>query len=190
MLGGDDSVPIPFIDAFADGAPITILQIDAHIDWRDQRRGEPLGYSSTMRRASEMAHVERIVQVGMRGFGSARREEIETAAAWGATIVPARTVHAHGIDAALRHVPDGARVVITFDCDALDAAAMPAVMAPTPGGLTYDQTIALITGVAERATLAGFDLIEFVPERDGDGISAVTAASIVSHVVGTLANPR
>ena len=53
MIGGDDSVPIPFIAGFADHGPIWILQIDAHIDWRDERYGEPLGYSSTMRRASD-----------------------------------------------------------------------------------------------------------------------------------------
>jgi len=187
MLGGDDSVPIPFLAGFAEHGPITILQVDAHIDWRDERRGEPLGYSSTMRRASELPHVERIVQVGMRGFGSARRTEVEAAAAWGAQIVTAYEVHDAGVDAALAHVPAGARVVITFDCDALDPPAMPAVMAPTPGGLTYAEAIALITGVAERATIAGFDLIEFVPSRDPDGSAATTAASLVSHVIGTLA---
>ena len=61
MIGGDDSVPIPFIAGFADHGAIWILQIDAHIDWRDERHGEPLGYSSTMRRASEMPHVAGIV---------------------------------------------------------------------------------------------------------------------------------
>jgi len=154
------------------------------------RSDEPLGYSSTMRRASEMAHVERIVQVGMRGFGSARREEVEAAAAWGAEIVTAYDVHRDGIGAALRHVPDDARVVITFDCDALDPSAMPAVVAPTPGGLTYAQALGLIQGVAERAELVGFDLIEFVPDRDPDGSAATTAASLVSAVIGTLAARR
>jgi agmatinase len=187
MLGGDDSVPIPFLAGLAAAGPVTILQVDAHIDWRQQRRGEPLGYSSTMRRASEMEHVEGIVQVGMRGYGSARREEVDAAAAWGAQIVTAYEVHEHGVGAALMHLPPDARVVITFDCDALDPSAMPAVMAPTPGGLTYAEAIALISGVAERATIAGFDLIEFVPSRDPDGSAATTAASLVSHVIGTLA---
>jgi len=77
--------------------------------------------------------------------------------------------------------------VITFDCDALDPSAMPAVMAPTPGGLNYAQALGLIRGVAERAVIAGFDLIEFVPGRDRDGSAATTAASLVSAVIGTLA---
>ncbi len=66
MFGGDDSVPIPFLAAFYNQPPIVILQIDAHIDWRQEREGETMGFSSTMRRASEHDHVWRIVQAGAR----------------------------------------------------------------------------------------------------------------------------
>ncbi len=187
MLGGDDSTPIPFIKALAPAGPLTIIQVDAHIDWRDERRGEPLGFSSTMRRASEMDHVERIIQVGIRGLGSARREEVEVARDWGAQIITARTVHEQGVSAALQHLPDGANCMITFDCDALDSSIMPAVMAPTPGGLTYTQSIDLIAGVVAKANLVAFDMIEFVPGRDTNGIAAFTAARIVANAIGHLA---
>ena len=187
MLGGDDSTPIPFIKALAPAGPLTIIQVDAHIDWRDERRGEPLGYSSTMRRASEMAHVEQIIQVDIRGLGSARREEVEIARDWGAEIVTACTVHEHGVSAALQHLAEGANCMITFDCDALDSGIMPAVMAPTPGGLTYTQSIDLIAGVVAKARLVAFDMIEFVPERDTNGIAAFTAARIVANTIGHLA---
>ena len=65
MIGGDDSTPIPFIEALASRGPLTIVQVDAHIDWRDQRRDEANGFSSTMRRASEFDHVEKIIQIGI-----------------------------------------------------------------------------------------------------------------------------
>ena len=55
--------------------PFFVLQLDAHIDWRDEVKGVRDGYSSTMRRASEMPWVKGIIQVGARGVGSARREE-------------------------------------------------------------------------------------------------------------------
>ncbi len=187
LLGGDDSVPIPFFEGLSALGPLTIVQVDAHIDWRQERRGEPMGFSSTMRRASEMDHIEQIIQVGIRGLGSARREEVEIAEDWGAEIVTARAVHAQGIDAALRHIPDGANCIITFDCDALDAGIMPAVLAPTPGGLTYTQAIDLIAGVAAKGKIAAFDMIEFVPERDANGVAAITAARIIANVVGTIA---
>lgn len=188
MVGGDDSVPIPFLAGLADAGPITILQIDAHIDWRQERRGEPLGYSSTMRRASEMPHVERIVQVGMRAFGSARAPEVEFAAAWGAEIVPARAVHHHGVAPVLELIPRGANVAITIDMDAFDASLMPAVIAPSPGGLDYTQVTDLIAGVAERGRIAAFDIIEFVPERDVDGSATLTAAYLLQFAIGVLAN--
>ncbi len=188
MVGGDDSVPIPFHAGLADVGPMTILQIDAHIDWRQERRGEPFGYSSTMRRASELAHVERIVQVGMRSFGSARAEEVALAEAWGAAIVTAREVHHHGVGAVLDRIPRDANVAITIDMDAFDASLMPAVMAPSPGGLDYTQVTDLIAGVAERGQIVALDLIEFVPERDRDGTAVLTTAYLLQFATGVLAH--
>lgn len=78
-----------------------------------------------MRRASEMLHVAGMVQVGMRGVGSARRAELEAATAYGSRIVTARDVHTEGVEAVIRHVPEGAKVVITLDCDGLDPSIMP-----------------------------------------------------------------
>ena len=154
LLGGDDSAPIPFLAGFADHGPVFVLQIDAHIDWRDEAHGERYGYSNPMRRASEMPHVAGIVQVGIRGVGSARLAEIEAARRYGARFVTAREVHAEGVEAALRHIPQGARVVVTLDCDGLDPGIMPGVAARSPGGLSYTQAIDLIAGLGRRARIA------------------------------------
>lgn len=187
VIGGDDSVPIPYLSAFKESGPITILQVDAHIDWRDDRYGEKLGFSSTMRRASEMPHVERIVQVGIRAVGSARSGEVETARTWGARIVTSRDVQSSGVEAVLDLIPSGARCVIAMDCDALDAAIMPAVMAPNPGGLTYWQVVGLVAGVCRKAELAGFSVVEFVPAKDPSGIAALTVARILCNAIGGIA---
>jgi agmatinase len=134
-----------------------------------------------------MSHVERIVQVGMRGLGSARREEVEFARDWGARIVTARDLHRNGLDAVMAHVPAGVNCVITLDCDALDAGIMPAVMSPTPGGLSYMQAIDLVAAVTSKARLVAFDMIEFVPQRDTTGTATFTAARIVANVIGHIA---
>jgi agmatinase len=188
MIGGDDSTPIPFIAGFSEQAPLTILQIDAHIDWREERYGEPLGFSSTMRRASEMKHVEKIVQVGMRGIGSAREKDVRDAQDWGAKLITAADIHDHGIGRALDEIEGGSALLITLDCDGLDWSIMPAVAYPTTGGLTYTQVTRLIQGAIAKARLVGFDLIEFVPKRDNGGIGAFTAAHIICNVIGSLAN--
>jgi agmatinase len=190
VIGGDDSVPIPVFEAFRDRGPFTIVQIDAHIDWREEVAGERFGLSSTMRRASEMAHVERIVQVGQRGIGSARPGDFADAQAWGAVFVPGAAVHEHGIAPVLDVVPAGSQVLLTLDCDGLDPAIMPGVIAPAPGGLSYWQAIGILRGVAAKARIAGFDLVEFVPERDLAGLGALTAARIIVNVLGLLARSR
>jgi len=186
MFGGDDSTPIPFIAGFAGSAPITILQIDAHIDWRDERHGERLGFSSTMRRASEQPHVWRIVQAGARGIGSARVGEVNDARKWGSHIVTAREIHQSGLDAVLPHIPEVSDCVISLDLDAIDLSQMPAVAYPTPGGLTYTQVAGLIEGVARKARIAGFAMVEFVPKRDPTGTAAFTAARLAANVIGRL----
>ncbi|SFU12516.1 agmatinase [Mesorhizobium sp. YR577] len=187
LIGGDDSVVIPFLAGFAEHGPVWILQIDAHIDWRDEVNGERYGYSNPMRRASEMPHVAGMVQVGLRSVGSARLAEIEAAQRYGSRFVTAREVHAEGIDTALRHIPQGARVVITLDCDGLDPGIMPGVAARTPGGLTYTQVIDLIAGLGRRARIAGFDLVELYPPADIDGLSALTAARLLVNAIGAIA---
>ncbi|MER8572765.1 agmatinase [Mesorhizobium sp. M1338] len=186
LVGGDCSVTIPFLAGFTDHGPVWILQIDAHIDWRDEVDGERNGYSSPMRRASEMPHVAGIVQVGLRSVGSARLTDIEAARRYGSRFVTAREVHAQGVEAALRHIPEGARVVVTLDCDSLDPSIMPGVAARTLGGLTYTQVIDLIAGLGRRARIGGFDLVEFYPPADIDGLSALTAARLLVNVIGTI----
>jgi agmatinase len=187
MFGGDDSVPIPFISAFSGGPPITVLQIDAHIDWRDERNKEKLGFSSTMRRASEQEHVWRIVQAGARGLGSARQGEVEDAQNWGAHIVASKEIHQHGMETVLTHIEPDSDVLITLDLDVLDAAVMPAVAYPSPGGLSFIQLMELIKGVAAKARIAGFAMVEFVPKRDLTGTSAYTAARVAALTLGLIA---
>lgn len=190
LLGGDDSVPIPMLQAFARHGPLTILQIDAHIDWRDEVQGERLGLSSTMRRASEMAQVERIIQVGARGVGSAGMDALEAARSWGAHIIPAGELEAGGLDRAVDLIPEEAAIVVCFDCDALDPSIMPAVIAPTAGGLSYGQALALIRRAAMRGRIAGLDLVEFMPANDRHGIGARTASQLLTSILGIVGHQR
>lgn len=183
LIGGDDSLPIPFLQAYEGHGPLTILQIDAHIDWRDEVQEERWGLSSGMRRASEMPHVERIIQVGIRSTGSARQQERDDALAWGVHIVTGREIARHGIGQVLELIPSGASVVVCLDVDGLDPGIMPAALARTPGGLSYWDVIELLDGAAAKGTLAGFEMAEFVPEQDIDGMGGIHAARIIANVL-------
>src|SRR5215470_6041752 len=125
VIGGDDSIPIPLFQAFEGRGLFTVVQIDAHIDWRDEVESIRLGLSSTMRRASEMGWIERIIQVGARGTGSARVSDHRDALAAGVRFFFADTVHEHGLEPVLTEVPAGSNVLFTVDCDGLDPAIMP-----------------------------------------------------------------
>ena len=187
LIGGDDSVPFPLLEAFGARGRFTVLQIDAHIDWRDEVQGERLGLSSTMRRASEMAHVAQIIQVGQRGIGSARLQDVQDAQNWGASLIPAGEVARAGVWRAVDLVEAGAEVIICLDLDAFDPGVMPAVIGRTAGGLSYWQVLELIGAVAEKARIAGFAMVELMPERDIDGQGALLAAQVLAAVVGVIA---
>ena len=190
VLGGDDSIPIPLFHAFEGRGRYTVLQIDAHIDWRDEVQGIRLGLSSTMRRASEMPWIERIVQVGARGTGSARVTDYRDAVAAGVSFFMANVVARNGIDPILEAIPQGADVLITVDVDGLDPSIMPGVIGPAPGGLLYWQAASLIQGIARKARIAAFDIVEFVPERDIQQTGALTAARLVANAIGLIARQK
>lgn len=190
VIGGDDSVPIPVLAAYRDHGPIWVVQIDAHIDWRDERFGERLGWSSPMRRASEMDWVQGIIQLGARGVGSATPAEVDEARSWGATILTARDIHRAGVADALALIPAGARVFITLDCDGLDPSVMPAVAARVPGGLSYWHVIDVFDGLAAANQIVGCDIVELAPDRDVDGIGALTGVRLVATAAAAMARSR
>jgi agmatinase len=184
ILGGDHGTPIPAYRAFEGRGPITLVQVDAHIDWRDHVNGVREGLSSPIRRASEMEHFDRIFQIGLRAAGSARREEVEAALAWGAVLIPDIELQQAGMEAVLRRIPDGGRYYLTVDADGMDPAIMPAVAGPAPGGVTYAQMRTLIHGLVEKGRVVGMDIVEITPRRDINGISAITAGRLMVNLIG------
>jgi agmatinase len=187
ILGGDDSVPIPWFAGFEPGGPYTVLQVDAHADWADVILDNPFGYGSTMRRAAELPWITGMVQVGTRGLGSGGAWQMDNARSWGSHLVTMRDIRRDGINAALSFIPERAKVLVSIDCDGLDPAVLPAVNMPTPGGLTYQDMIELLTGIAAKASIEGLALVEFVPERDDPHrLSALTAARLAAVAMGLM----
>ena len=186
VIGGDDSIPIPVLQAFEGQEKYTILQIDAHIDWRESHMDEALGLSSTMRRASEMNHIEKIIQVGSRGLGSAHSDDLADALDWGVSFFTAYDVHSNGIKDILETIPEQSNIIISLDVDALDPSIVPGVIGRTPGGLTYFQTLDLIKGASKKGRVCGINFVEFMPEVDVDGIGALTTSRLIAAAMGIL----
>lgn len=188
VLGGDDSVPIPVAAGLkADGSALSILQVDAHIDWRGDFAGERMGLSSTMRRISEMPYVDQIVQVGRRGAGSASAGDVQDALERGVHFENARGLDTSAINRAIAALPAGGRVLVCFDADALDPSVMPAVIGRLPGGLSYWHALDLLEACAKRCRIAGFCFTEFMPSADVDRLGALTATRLLANAIGQIA---
>lgn len=190
VLGGDDSVPIPVLQAYQNHGPLTILQLDAHIDWRDEVYGETMGLSSNMRRASEMPWVENIIQVGARGIGSARPSDRQDAIDWGVKFFPMREFIKNGLSPIIEAIPQNANLFITLDIDSMDPAVVPAVIGPAPGGFSYWDMVTMLESASSRAKIVGFDLAELMPSADIGGRGALVAARIVAVIMGFISKQR
>ena len=187
-LGTDEGGTIPALRGYDVHEALCVVHIDAHIDWRDERDGVREGYSSVMRRASEMPWVKAMVQVGLRGIGSARQQEIDDALAFGSVFIRAREVHREGIDACIERIPAADHYLITIDSDAFDTAIAPGVLFPSPDGLTFDETTDLVRGIARKGSIVGIHLFEVRPELDTNNLTATTAAHLIINFIGTLAH--
>jgi agmatinase len=185
VLGGDHGVTIPVVDALdAVGEPVHILHVDAHLDWREEVGGVRRGYSSPLQWASKVGAVSGMTQIGLRAIGSARSREVEAARAFGSRLIGAEQIHAEGMEPVLATIPDGRPVYLTIDADGLDPTEMPAVMAPTPGGIYFRQLAPLLRAVARRNRIVGMDVVEIAPSFDfANGLTCITAGRLILNVL-------
>ncbi len=185
-LGGDHGIPIPVMRALeVFDRKITLVHIDAHLDWRNEINGVTEGYSSPIRRASEMPWIGEIVQIGMRGIGSARTTDVADAEAYGATIIDAYEMHDIGIDAVLDRIPEDGPFYLTIDADGIDPTIMPAVIAQTPGGLSWIQLRKFVHGLVRKGRVLGMDLVEIAPQYDVGNTTMIHAERLICNFIGS-----
>jgi len=184
FLGGDHGIPIPVFRALDAYGPVTLIHVDAHLDWRDHVNGAREGLSSPIRRAAEMDHIDKIVQIGLRSAGSARPEEVEAALAYGSILISDVELQSVGMEAVLERIPSGGNFYLTIDADGVDPTIMPAVAGPAPGGVTYPQMRTLIHGLVDKGRVLGMDIVEITPKRDVNGITAITAGRFICNLIG------
>ena len=178
MVGGEHSVSVGAIRAMSERFPdLTVLQIDAHADLRDEYHGSPYNHACVMRRAQECA---RVVQVGIR---SVCEEEQ-------CNIVPENIFYAHNIvgrtgweDEVVERLTGN--VYVSFDLDGLDPSILPATGTPLPGGLQWYPTLNLLEKVFRARRVVGFDVVELCPQ-EGNVVSDVLAASLVYKMMGMM----
>jgi len=193
-IGGDHSINIPCINAFADdcakNGPIHIVQIDAHLDFVDERHGVTAGHGNPMRRAIEKDYVSGMTQLGIRNVSSTAKEGYEDARARGSDILSVRQVRKLGTDAVLERIPKDARVYVTIDIDAFCPSIAAGTGTPSHGGFLYYDVLEILQGIAKRNTVAGIDLVEVAPAYDPTESTQILAAQLLLNFIGFVFHAR
>jgi agmatinase len=190
VLGGDHSINIPCIAAFAENGPIHLVQIDAHLDFVDERHGVRFGHGNPMRRAAEQAHVTGLSQFGIRNVSSTAKDGYEAARSMGSDILSVRQFRKLGVEAALSRVPAGVDYYLSIDIDGFDPSIAPGTGTPSHGGFLYYEILEFLDGLSRRGRVVGIDLVEVAPDYDHTGTTAILAAQLLMNVIGRIVANR
>ena len=186
VLGGDHSVNIPCINAFRNEDPIHIIQIDAHLDFVNERHGVRFGHGNPMYRASEKEYVSGMTQIGIRNVSSTAREGYIEAKERGSKIFSVRQFRKMGISQILNTIPKNIRYYLTIDIDAFDPSIAPGTGTPSHGGFYYYEILELIDGLTKQGNIVGLDLVEVAPDYDITNSTSTLAAQLLMNIMGRL----
>lgn len=186
VLGGDHSINIPCIRAFDDQPPMHLIQIDAHLDFVDERQGVRHGHGNPMRRAAEQSYITGMTQIGIRNVSSTAREGYEDAREFGSDILSVRQVRKMGLETLLERIPAGVNYYLSIDIDAFDPSIAPGTGTPSHGGFLYYEILELLAALAERGHVAGIDLVEVAPDYDPAKITPILAAQLLLNFIGRI----
>lgn len=190
VIGGDHSVNIPCINAFDNEGDIHVVQIDAHLDFVDERHGVRYGHGNPMRRAAEKPYVTGLTQIGIRNVSSTAREGYEDARSMGSDILSVRQFRKFGVEGVLARIPQGKRYYLTIDIDGFDPSVAPGTGTPSHGGFTYYEVLELLDGLTRRGSIVGIDLVEVAPDYDPTGSTTTLAAQLLLNVIGRILHHR
>jgi agmatinase len=163
-LGGEHTISVGVGRGLrqALGGPLTLVQIDAHADLRDEYEGSPLSHACVARRLLVDGTIEELLQLGIRSVSS---EEVEFARQHRGRlrIWYAEEVHSGAWREEIATRLAGKRVFLTIDVDGLDPAIVPATGTPEPDGLTWTETLDIVRLVCQSAQIVGIDCVELAP---------------------------
>jgi len=186
VLGGDHSTPLGLLQALSEQhTAFGLLQIDAHMDLREDFEGLRYSHASIMRNALEIHQIQKIVQVGVRDYC---HDE------WTYAQSHAERIHCFFDRQMQREKLEGrkwssiceevigflpGKVYISLDIDGLDASLCPSTGTPVPGGLQWEETLVLLEEIVRSGRqIIGFDLCE-VGASSGDSWDAVVGAQLL-----------
>lgn len=190
IIGGDHSISIPVVRALDSFGSITVVQFDAHLDWSDAPGGQKMGNGSPMRRMSEMKHINKMAQIGLRGLGSSKKSDFEDAKRFGSILISAKEVKNLGGSKSLEKVPPSEKYYVTIDIDCLDISIAPGSGSPMPGGLSFELLNSCLEILSTKGDIVGFDFVEVAPQYDPTGTTMRVAAMTILNFMGFILKQR
>lgn len=194
IIGGDHSINIPCIEAFAadcaTNGKIHVVQIDAHLDFVDERHGVTAGHGNPMRRAIEKNYVSGMTQLGIRNVSSTTKGGYDDATARGSDILSVRQVRRLGTKAVLDRLPEHGRFYVTIDIDGFCPSIASGTGTPSHGGFLYYEVLELLRGLAKRGDIIGIDLVEVAPAYDPTESTQILAAQLLLNLLGFIFHAR
>lgn len=199
-LGGEHTVSVGMARGLLQAieGPLTVVQIDAHSDLRNEYEGNPYSHACVARRLLDDPRIEQLLQFGVR---SVCTEEVEFARAQSSRVRVWYADEVHEGPAWRRELCDslrGRKVYLTIDVDGLDPAVISATGTPEPDGLTWREALDILHTVAQCAEIVGMDCVELAP-HDGRHAAdfataklvykAITYAMVHNHQADTAQHP-
>lgn len=170
-LGGEHTVTLPIVSELRSRHSfLKVIQLDAHLDLRNQYLGDNICHATVMRRISETVGIDNILQLGVR---SGTREEWQLAKKHNTIDIPK-----NGISQWIGSSP----AYLTVDLDVFDPGVMGGTGTPEPGGWNYRDFVELIKQFQD-CNWVGMDVVELAPEHDPTGASSMLAAKVVRDLI-------
>jgi agmatinase len=178
LLGGEHTVSLGAIRAHAkrtDG--LTVVQLDAHADLRNEFEGNPLSHACVMARAKDLAP---LIQIGIRSMDSTEIQNMNED-----RVFFAKDIHSQydWMDEAVSMT--GKKVYVTIDVDVFDIGIMPSTGTPEPGGLDWYKVMNFLKKLCEKREIVGFDVVELCPNPQNkapDFLAAKLVYTFLSYV--------
>jgi len=158
FFGGEHSISIGIIESYRKAFQnLTVLQLDAHTDLREEYLGTPYNHACAMHRASRETN---LIQVGIRSMDISEKAYLNPGQCFFA-----QDIHSENswVDESINLMTD--HVYISLDLDVLDPSIMPATGTPEPGGMDWHMILGYLKQVFRKKTIVGFDIVEFAPVK-------------------------
>ncbi|MBN1795694.1 MAG: agmatinase [Sedimentisphaerales bacterium] len=180
-VGGEHSVSIGAIKAYTKKyANLTVLQLDAHADLRDEYLGSKYNHACVTARVKEFCPV---VQVGIRSMDISEKANLDAGRVFFAKDIYNDKSYIDGVIEML-----SAQVYITIDLDVFDPSIMPSTGTPEPGGLLWYDILALLKAVCKNKDVVGFDVVELCPNKNNKAPDFLAAKVIYKMLAYKFAN--